>query len=348
MKIEELKRKVAEFELPEKMAFGKVKSPVMVKMSFSEGSWSKPKLMELKPILMDPFAKVLHYGQEIFEGMKAYKNQQEEVFLFRTKDHLERFNRSATRMSMPSIPVEEIRKILKEYIGILSPLIPQSEDGYLYIRPFMIATEESLGTRASKTYDFYIISNPYVDHFVKKEAIAYVEEDYIRAGRGGTGAAKCGGNYATALRANEKMKEKGANHVLWLDAEYKKNVEEFSAMNFFSVINGELVTPKLSDSILQGITRDSLITLAKKEGLTVREEDIPINRLIQKIESGECTEIFGCGTFAVISSIDRIIYQEKSLKLPEDKTISKKLKKELSDIHRGRTINDWQEPIDEK
>lgn len=333
------------FKLPETLGFGNVFAPIMVQSDYADGKWSKLEIKKYGPLQLDPAAKVLHYAQEIFEGMKAYKNDDEEVYLFRPDMNAERFNSSATRMAMPNIPVDMFIEANKVITDLCRDFIPTEVGASLYLRPFMIATEPTLGVRPSKTYSFIVLACPSGNYFTRANVSVYIESEGARASEGGTGYAKTGGNYAASLKSFKKLEEVGCDQTLWLDAAEHKYIEELSGMNFFAVINGEFHTPAISDTILEGITRNSILQLAKDKGIKVIERKMNIDELIADIKSGNCTEAFACGTASILTPISELVDDSGryEFKNPEGK-LSIEVKLDLLMIQSGRLIKreDWQ------
>ncbi len=303
---QEAKDLLSNFKMPDEVGFGKVLLPVMGVCQFKEGSWGELVIKPYGNLELDPTSKVLHYGQEIFEGMKAYNYKNNGPVLFRPDENFNRFNFSATRMAMPEVPEEIFMGAVKTITKLSENFIPKRSGESLYIRPFMIATEKHLGIKPSEEFLFIVIASPVGSYFQGGSIRVYVEREMIRACRGGTGAAKTGGNYAGGLNAAIKTKEKGFDQTLWLSAEDKDSIEELSGMNFFAVIDGELHTPALTDTILNGITRKSIIDLAKHQGLKVQERSLKMSELRSLIKEERCTEAFACGTAAILTPISSI------------------------------------------
>jgi branched-chain amino acid aminotransferase len=278
----------------------------------SEKGWINPRIEPYGPLSIDPAAMGIHYGQEIFEGLKAYRGK-EGIYLFRPKDNVLRMNSSARRLCMPELDVEKTLEALKALILLDKAWVPRSRGTSLYIRPTMLATEPHLGVRPAKAYLFFIIIGPVGAYY--KEGLnpvkIYVEDDYVRAARGGTGEIKTAGNYAASLLAAEKAKEKGFTQVLWLDAVEKKYVEEVGTMNMFFVIDDEIITAPLTGSILPGVTRDSVLQIVRRWGMKVSERSLSIDEVIEALENGKLKESFGTGTAAVISPVGQITYRGK-------------------------------------
>lgn len=323
--------------LPEQLGFGHVKVAVMAHASYREGAWSPVKLKAYEPICMDPSAKALHYGQQVFEGMKCYKNG-DELALFRPDLNWKRFNYSCHRLAMPEIPESLFMQAVASMCHHVKPLVPGGEGESLYIRPFAFASEPGLGLAVSKDYEFYVIVTPSGGYFSASEVHVLIERTDCRAAPGGTGAAKVAGNYAGSLKSLINSQQKGYQQNLWLDAEHKRYIEELSGMNVFSVINGELHTPKLSGTILPGVTRDSLICLGKAMGISVVEREMDIDELVAAIKDGSCTEMFACGTAAVLTPIAALGEADGTRYVLKESfgPLSQSLRKKLVDIQRQK------------
>jgi branched-chain amino acid aminotransferase len=326
------------FRLPEDIGFGKVMAPVMISADYKNGAWSEPELTAYGPISLHPVAKVLHYGQEIFEGMKAYNVEGHGPFLFRPDQNARRFNLSAIRMAMPSYPEEKYIEAVQVLTSYCREFIPTKTGESLYIRPFMFATEESLGIRPSESFKFMVVASPSGSYFSTTSLKVLLEREACRAAPGGTGVAKTGGNYAASLVSALKVQKLGYNQTLWLDAREKRYIEEMSGMNFFAVIDGTLTTPALTDTILDGITRKSLIQLALEMKIPVEERPLSVNELTGAIREGRCTEAFACGTAAIVTNIGSL-HEESGesyeLKNPLGE-IGPLLRQKLLDIQEGR------------
>ena len=294
---------IENFSMPDNVGFGKVMLPIMAQATYKDGQWSQVEVIPYQKLELDPTCKVLHYGQEIFEGMKAYNFKGNGPNLFRPEENLKRFNKSAVRMAMPEISEELFMGAVEEVTWLGRNYVPNRSGESLYLRPFMIASECNLGIKPSEEFIFLVLASPVGSYFSGASIKVLIERDMIRASSGGMGAAKTGGNYAGSLLAAIETKKLGFDQTLWLSAEDKESIEEMSGMNFFSVINGELHTPAISDTILDGITRRSLIDLAKSEGIKVSEYKLGITELLEKIKSGECSECFACGTAAILTPI---------------------------------------------
>jgi branched-chain amino acid aminotransferase len=297
---------IENFKMPDNMGFGKVLLPIMAQAEFKDGKWTELEITPYKKLELDPTCKVLHYGQEIFEGMKAYNYKGNGPNLFRPDENFERFNFSARRMAMPEVPEEIFMGAVEQITWLGREFVPKRNGESLYIRPFMIATENNLGIKPSEEFLFMVIASPVGSYFDGGSIKVLIERDMVRAVRGGMGAAKTGGNYAGSLLSAIRTKELGFDQNLWLSAEDHDSIEELSGMNFFAVINGELHTPKLTDTILNGITRKSIIEIAKSEGIKVVERKISIDELFKQIKSDECSECFACGTAVIITPINSL------------------------------------------
>lgn len=349
----ELNAAILNFKLPDQLGFGNVMTPIMANCFYKNGKWGELELLPYGPITMYPTSKVLHYAQEIFEGMKAYAVGTNGPYLFRPEENFLRFNRSAERMAMPHIPKQIFMSAVTELVAYTANFIPRRTGESLYIRPFMFATEETLGIKPSDEFRFMVVASPSGSYFSGKSDVSvFIEKENARAFPGGVGFAKTGGNYAAGLLAAIKTKNLGFVQTLWLDAIEKKYLEEMSGMNIFLVINGQLHTPELTETILDGITRKSLITLARGQGFEVIERKITLNEMIDGIKNGNCTEAFACGTAAIITPINYFGDLEGKrypLHDPEGK-ISIILREKLLAIQEGRSpdIYNWVMQVEPK
>ncbi len=294
------------------LGFGVQFSDHMFMMEYSEGEgWHDQRIEPYGPVMLDPAALVLHYAQEIFEGLKAYRRKDGVLQLFRPADNFERMNRSALRMCMPAVDIPFVLRSLQELVRLDADWVPRSRGATLYIRPTMIATGATLGVKVSPEYLFYIITGPvgayYASGFAPTRIL--VTDTYVRAVPGGVGWAKTGGNYAASLLAAEEAHQKGFSQVLWLDGVERRWVEEVGTSNIFFLLDDELVTPPLAGTILPGITRDSVLTLARDWGLKIAERRITIDEVIDAIASGRLKEMFASGTAAVVSPVGEIGYK---------------------------------------
>ncbi len=294
------------FSLPADISFGKALTPVMIEADYDNGKWGEFKLVPYRSLNIDPTCKVLHYGQEIFEGMKGYNTKGAGPFLFRPDQNAERFNLSALRMAMPEVPINDFLGSVETLTSYCADFIPVNSGESLYIRPFMYASESNLGIKPSEKFKFLVVASPSAAYFSSGSVKVLVEEDAVRACPGGVGAAKTGGNYAASLLSMIEAKKKGFHQVLWLDALKKEYIEEMSGMNFFAVYGGEIRTPSLTSTILNGITRKSIIEMAKHLGVKVVEQEMKIMDLLEDIKSGKCSECFACGTAVIITPIDTL------------------------------------------
>jgi branched-chain amino acid aminotransferase len=297
--------------LDENLGFGKHFTDHMFMMDFEEGQgWHDPRIVPYGPISHDPAAMVFHYGQAVFEGMKAFRTESDEIVLFRPDQNAKRLNRSSERLSIPQMDEEFVVSAIQALVRIDDSWVPKKKGSSLYIRPFIIATEAALGVRPATHYSFLIIMSP-VDAYYEEglqPINILVESYYARSVQGGTGVAKAAGNYAGSLKAQTLAKEHNCAQVLWLDAIEKKYLEEVGSMNVFFKINGEVVTPSLSGSILEGITRGSIIHLLKEWGIPVSEVKISIDDIVQAHADGTLEEAFGTGTAAVVSPIGSLLW----------------------------------------
>ena len=289
--------------------FGTSFSDHMVTIDWDEGQgWHDAAVGPYQPIPLDPACAVLHYAQEIFEGLKAYRQTSGEIALFRPEANAARFNASARRLAMPELPEDVFVESVRRLVSADRNWFPTVEGGSLYLRPFMFASESFLGVRPSKQYKYLVIASPAGNYFKSgAPAVSIWVSQYTRAAPGGTGAAKCGGNYAASLVPQAEAISRGHDQVVFLDAEQHKWVEELGGMNLYFIFkDGTLLTPSLTGTILPGITRDSLMTLARDEGLTVREERYSIDQWRDDAASGKLVECFACGTAAVVTPVGRV------------------------------------------
>ncbi len=294
------------------LGFGKTFTDHMFMMDYnSEKGWYNARIIPFAPISLHPASTVLHYGSEIFEGLKAYRRADGKVQLFRPMENIRRLNNSAERLCLPQIPEEDALEALTAFVQCEQDWTPSAPGTSLYLRPFLYGNDETLGVHAVHNATFVIIASPVGSYY--KEGInpvkIMIEDQDVRAVRGGTGYAKCGGNYAASNRAGKRAEEQGYSQVLWLDGVERKYIEEVGAMNVMFKIAGEIVTPMLTGSILPGITRKSCIEVLKKEGYTVHERLLSIDELKAAMENGTLEEAWGCGTAAVVSPIGELFYQ---------------------------------------
>ncbi len=323
------------------LGFGTRFTDYMFVMDYNpEKGWHAPRIEPYGPMLMEPSTMVLHYGQAIFEGMKAYRTESGGIQLFRPQENLKRLNRSGARLCMPALDEEFVLRALIELLRMEKDWVPGAPGTSLYIRPTIIATDPYIGLRASHTYRFFIILSPVGAYYPEgfNPVKIWVTSQYVRAVRGGVGEAKTAGNYAASLYATELAHKEGYTQVMWLDGVELKYVEEVGSMNIFFKIDGELVTPMLNGSILSGVTRDSVIRLAESWGMKVSERRIAIDEIYSAHERGELQEVFGSGTAAVISPVGHIKYDGREITVGDGSVgpVAGRLFKELMDIQYGR------------
>ena len=296
------------------LGFGHIFTDHMFIMDYDEGQgWHDARVVPYQPLVLDPSALVFHYAQECFEGLKAYRLADGSVQLFRPDKNAERMQSTHDRLCIPQIPVADFVDAVKALVSVDKDWVPSEPDTSLYIRPFTIATEGVLGVKASASYQFIIICSPSGAYYAEglNPVKIYVEEEFVRACPGGTGAIKCGGNYAASMAAGEKAHKLGYSQVLWLDGVERKYVEEVGAMNIMFKLNGEIYTAATSGTVLPGITRMSCIEVLKKEGFKVSERLLSIDELSSALENGTLKEAWGCGTAAVVSPIGELCYKGK-------------------------------------
>ena len=324
----------------DKLGFGIHFSDHMFVMDYEDGKgWHSSRIIPYQDFTLDPAAVALHYGQAIFEGLKAYRCADGNIRLFRAMDNMRRLNRSAWRMCMPQVDEQAMLDAIKELVKIEKRWVPEAKGTSLYIRPFMIATEAFLGVRPAKEYILSVILSPVGAYYAEgfNPVKIYVTDKFVRAARGGVGEAKTAGNYAASLMASEEAKELGFTQVLWLDAAERRYIEEVGTMNIFFVIGDTLVTPALSGSILPGITRDSVLKLADSWGIKTEERPITIDEVIEAASSGNLKECFGSGTAAVISPVGSLYYKGQDYPINGGETgeLAHRLFDELTAIQYG-------------
>lgn len=325
----------------QKLGFGKIFTDHMFMMNYTEGKgWHDARIVPYGELTLEPSAMVFHYGQEMFEGLKAYRGADGKVRLFRPDMNAKRANASNKRLCIPEIPEEDFVEAIKAVVKVDEDWIPEADGTSLYIRPFIIATDAFLGVAPSKTYLFVIILAPsgaYYENGLEPVGI-WIEDDYVRAVRGGMGFAKTGGNYAASLAAQVKAHDDGYSQVLWLDGVERKYIEEVGAMNIFFKIDGKIVTPMLNGSILPGITRNSVIEMCKSFGYEVEERRVSVDELIEAAHTGKLEECFGTGTAAVISPVGKLRYVDEVFTINDNKIgeVSQKLYDTLTGIQWGK------------
>ncbi len=296
------------------LGFGKIFTDHMFMMDYNkETGWTNARIVPFENLSIHPASTVLHYGSEIFEGLKAYRREDGKVQLFRPIENIRRMNRSAERLCLPELPEEEALEALLKFVEVEQDWTPSADGTSLYLRPFLFGNDESLGVHAVANATFIIIASPVGSYYPEgiNPVKIMIESEDVRAVKGGTGYAKCGGNYAASNRAGERAAQQGYSQVLWLDGVERKYIEEVGAMNVMFKIDGEIVTPMLSGSILPGITRMSCLEVLRSEGYNVSERLLSIDELEEAMESGKLEEAWGCGTAAVISPIGELCYKGK-------------------------------------
>jgi len=321
----------------EHLEFGKHTSDHMLICDYFYGEWREPQIVPFANLSLSPATLVFHYGQTVFEGMKAFRMEDGAINIFRMDRHYDRFVRSLERMSMAVVPREIFIEGLKTLVSLDQEWVPRQNDCALYLRPFVIATEKGFGVKVSSEYRFLIFTSPVPSVYAKPIKLK-VETDYIRAASGGTGFAKCGGNYGGAFYPTQLARQQGYDQVLWTDAAENRFIEESGMMNVMFVIDDTIVTPPLSDTILDGVTRDSLLTLARDMGFKTQEKRISVDELEKSFRDKVITEAFGVGTAAVVAPVGSININDIDYHLPQysHENLSFKLKNKLEKIRTGR------------
>jgi branched-chain amino acid aminotransferase len=318
------------------LSFGSVFSDHMLVCDYENEQWSVPKIVPYQAISLDPSSKIFHYGQSVFEGLKAYKDAQGDVFLFRPEDNCKRLNISSKRMAIPELPEAYFMDGLKKLLEVDKDWIPSKEGSSLYVRPFIFATGKGFHASPANSYKFIIATAPSGAYFAGKVKVL-IEETYSRSANGGVGFAKAGGNYAGQFYPTQLAIKKGYNQVVWTDDTSHEFIEEAGAMNIFVRINDTLLTAPVSDRILDGITRKSIIQIAKDEGIDVVERKISVAEIVEAAKNGSLKEMFGAGTAAVVSPISTFGYRDTDYDLPElENTYASKLKKRITDIQTNK------------
>lgn len=323
------------------LIFGTLFTDHMFVMNYETGKqWYNPRIVPYQPIVLEPSAMVFHYGQEMFEGLKAYKTEDGRTLLFRPDKNIERANNTNRRICIPTIPEEDFLQAIKTIVKVDEAWIPSKEGTSLYIRPFIIATDPFLGVRSSDTYLFMIILSPVGAYYPEglNPVKIWIEDEYVRAVRGGIGEAKTGGNYVASLASQAKAHNEGYSQVLWLDGVERKYIEEVGAMNIFFKINGVIVTPVLNGSILPGVTRNSVIELCKSWNIRVEERKISVDELLEAATNGSLEEVFGSGTAAVISPVGHLRFGDKVIQIKDGGIgeLSQKLYDTITGIQLGK------------
>jgi branched-chain amino acid aminotransferase len=329
--------------------FGRVFSDHMFVADYVDGQWTDPRIEPFGKFAMHPAAMALHYGQAVFEGMKASKAYDGTPMLFRPEMHARRINNSARRLCMPEIPEDLFLQALHLLVGLDSEWIPPQEGSAMYIRPFMFANDEFIGVKPSESYRFYIITGPVGPYYPKPVSLK-VEHQYARcAVQGGTGEAKAAGNYAGSLLPAKLAQQTGYDQVMWLDSKEFKYIQEVGTMNIFFVIDGKVVTPALDGGILAGITRDSIIKIFREKGYEVEERRITIDELAQAYRAGLLQEVFGAGTAAVVAHVSKVLYGDLLMELPpvEDRKLGEMVKTEINGMRAGKIqdTHGWVVPV---
>ncbi|GIH92457.1 branched-chain-amino-acid aminotransferase [Planobispora siamensis] len=320
--------------------FGQVFTDHMISIDYTEGrGWHDARLMPYGPLLLDPSTSVFHYAQELFEGLKAYRQESGSIVSFRPQANAARFNTSARRMAMPELPEETFVESLELLVQTDRDWVPTTPGHSLYLRPFMIATQSALGVNyPSQTYKYMVIASPAAAYFGASQAVSvWLSTEYTRAAPGGTGFAKCGGNYAAAFVAQRQAVEQGCDQVVWLDAFEHRYVEEMGGMNLFFVYGDRLLTPALTGTLLPGITRDSILTLAGDLGLKAEEGRLSIEEWQEGCESGELTEVFACGTAAVVTPVGSVKGADRAWSVGDGTPgeVTMRIREELTGIQYG-------------
>lgn len=330
-----------------KIPFGRVFTDHMFVMDYKDGRWQNARIEGVQPLPMHPANLTLHYGQSIFEGMKASRNEEGVPLLFRTEMHAARMNASAKRMCMPTIDQDIFVEACRQLVYLEKDWIPSMEGSALYIRPFMFATDEFLGVAPSETYKFIILTLPVAPYYSAPVKL-YASTEYIRAAQGGVGEAKTAGNYAASLLASKQAKEMGFDQVLWLDGKEFKYVQEVGTMNIFFAIGDKIITPPTDGAILKGITRDCFLHILEDRGYEVEIRPISMDEIMEAYHKGSLKEVFGSGTAAVAVDVKQIGYKDQLIELqPKTESLAKMLKDEINGIRSGK-IEDrfgWSESV---
>lgn len=319
------------------LPFGQTFSDHMFIADYKDGKWQAPRIVPYGPLSMSPANMAIHYGQAIFEGMKAHRTVDGEVVIFRPEKHFNRFNRSAERLAMPEVPRALFMQAIQQLVNIDQEWIPTQEGSALYLRPVLFATDEFLGVRASDSYKLVIMTGPTGPYYPKPVRL-WVAEKYVRAFPGGFGFAKAAGNYGGSIKPARLAKERGYDQILWMDGKEFKYLQECGTMNVFAVIGDKVLTPPLGDTILDGVTRDSIIHYLKDNGYDVEVRNISIDELTEAHSNGTLREMFGAGTAAVVSHVIAFGYKDKDYELPalETRKVGPMIKQVIEDMKTGR------------
>ncbi len=325
------------------LPFGKVFSDHMLIMEYKDGAWQQPEIKPFESFSLHPATSAIHYGQSIFEGMKANKTADEDILIFRPEMNEKRFAESCIRMCMPMLPGGMFTELIRKTVELDKDWIPNKEGYSLYIRPFMFATDDFIGIKPSETYKFVIFTCP-VGAYYSQPVNVKIEEYYTRAAEGGVGRAKTAGNYAASLYPAKLAQEQGFHQLVWTDAKEHKYIEESGTMNIVFEIDGKLITPSEdSDTILRGVTKRSVVEIAKSWGVEVEERKITVEEIVEGLRNGKVTDAFGAGTAATIAHIAKIGFRDEIFELPavETREISNKIKDYLNDLKTGRIADEF-------
>lgn len=328
----------------ENLPFGKVFSDHMLVMDYKDGEWKEPEIIPFQPLSLHPATSAIHYGQSIFEGMKASKTENGEVAIFRPDMNAKRFAESCERMCMPVLPESLFIELIQKTVDTDRDWVPEKEGYSLYIRPFMFATDDFIGIKPSETYKFIIFTCP-VGAYYSQPVNVKIEEFYTRAARGGVGRAKTAGNYAASLYPAKLAQQEGFHQLVWTDAAEHKYIEESGTMNIVFEIDGKLISPSEDmDTILRGVTKRSVVEIAKHWGIPVEERKVTVEEVVQALREGRLTDAFGAGTAATIAPIAKIGFRDELFELPsvESRTTSIKIKAYLDDLKSGAIADEWQ------
>ena len=323
------------------LKFGTVFSDHMLICKYTDGKWGTSEILPYGPIPVNPGMQVLHYGQAVFEGMKAFKNEDDKVLLFRKEENFKRFNKSSIRLSIPEIPEDIFMNGLDNLISLDSDWCKNKEGYSLYIRPFVFASGECIKASSSEEFTFIIITSPTTTYYAG-EVNVVIEEEYTRAPQGGVGFAKAAGNYAASFYPTKQANAKGFTQLIWTDAKEHRYIEESGTMNIWFRIGDKLITPSLSDSILGGITRDSIVSLAESNGIEVQQRRILITEIVEAYNKGTLKEAFGTGTAVTVNPIKSITFREDKMELEnQEDSFALKLKTELQGIQKGSIVDTY-------
>ncbi|RYD57877.1 MAG: branched-chain amino acid aminotransferase [Sphingobacteriales bacterium] len=325
---------------PANIQFGKLYADHMLVAHYEDGAWKQPEIVPFGDLHLSPATTFMHYGQAIFEGVKAYKDQQGNPVIFRPHDNWKRMNRSAARMAMPDVPEDIFIEGMRQLVNLDKAWIPTEEGTSLYLRPFMIATDEFIGVKPAEKFTFLIITSPAGPYYSKPVSI-YVQDKFVRAFPGGIGFTKAAGNYGASMYPTQQIREMGYDQILWTDGYEHKYVQEIGTMNVFFVIGDTVITPELGETILEGVTRDSVVTLLREKGIKVEERPLSIDEIVAAHKAGTLREAFGTGTAASISHIAELTYNDYRMELPAAETweISEWVKKEMNNIRYGKVAD---------